>query len=147
MSKPSKRENLGSLVGRTAKVMSRHLLEQFRLAGHEMNRDHFLIMVHLWEQDGLTHLALGDNCGTDKTATTRAIDALEKKNYVVRVTDQLDRRQKRVFLTHEGKKIQAEMMKLGHASLEYVTRGLDEQELAICQKVLKQIQSNLKEYM
>ncbi|MFK7923321.1 MAG: MarR family winged helix-turn-helix transcriptional regulator [Bacteroidia bacterium] len=147
MSKPSKKETLGSLVGRTAKVMGRHLLEQFRLAGHEMNREHFLIMVHLWEEDGLTHLALGDRCGADKTATTRAIDTLEKKNYVVRVPDQLDRRQKRVFLTHEGKQIQEEMMALGQESLKHVTKGLDEEELKICQKVLRQIQNNLKEYM
>lgn len=147
MSKFPKNDNLGGLVGRTAKVMSRHLLEQFRLAGYEMNRDHFLVMVHLWEQDGMTHLALGDSCGTDKTATTRAVDALEKKNYVLRVPDQLDRRQKRVFLTHEGKKIKAEMMKLGDQSLKYVTRGLDQAELAICKKVLSQIQGNLKEYM
>lgn len=147
MSKPSKKETLGSLVGRTAKVMSRHLLEQFRLAGHEMNRDHFFVMVHLWEEDGLTHFALGDRCGSDKTATTRAIDTLEKKNYVVRVPDQLDRRQKRVFLTHEGKQIQSELMALGHESLKHVTRGVDEGELAICQKVLRQLRSNLKEYM
>jgi len=147
MSKHPKKQSLGSLVGRTAKVMSRHLLEQFRLAGHDMNRDHFLVMVHLWEEDGLTHFALGNRCGADKTATTRAIDALEKKNYVVRVPDQLDRRQKRVFLTHEGKQIQEEMMSLGQESLKRVTRDIDEGELAICQKVLKQIQGNLKEYM
>ncbi|MEL6651607.1 MAG: MarR family transcriptional regulator [Bacteroidota bacterium] len=147
MSASIKNKNMGSVVGITAKVMGRYLLEQFRLAGHEMNRDHFMVMVHLWEEDGLTHLTLGDRCGTDKTTMTRAISVLEQKNFVVRVPDQLDRRQKRVFLTHQGRQVQEEMMRIGQESLPYGTRGIEDDELETCRKVLLQIQENLKDYI
>ncbi|MEL6589144.1 MAG: hypothetical protein AAFQ68_03650, partial [Bacteroidota bacterium] len=78
---------------------------------------------------------------------TRAISVLEQKNFVVRVPDQLDRRQKRVFLTHQGRQVQEEMMRIGQESLQYVTRGIEDDELETCRKVLLQIQENLKDYI
>ncbi len=139
-------ENMGKLVGQTARVMGRHLIENFRQAGHEISRGHFMVLAHLWEEDGQSQQTLMEHCGIDKTNMTRTLDTLEKRNLVVRIPDQLDRRYKRIFLTHEGKLVRKEMEQIGMQSLKGALQGIDPTELQTCQKVLRQIQANLSQH-
>jgi DNA-binding MarR family transcriptional regulator len=141
------KENMGKLVGITARAMSRHLIENFREAGHDIGMGHFMVLAYLWEEDGQSQNLLMEHCGLHKTGMSRTIDALEKLNFVVRVPDQLDRRHKLIYLTHEGKKIRHNMEKIGSGALQKALEGIDADELAICQKVLSQIQDNLKAYI
>lgn len=138
---------MGKLVGMTAKAMGRHLMDSFRKEGHDIHHSHFIVLVHLWEQDGQNQQQLMEYCGMDKTNMTRTLNTLEKRNYVLRVPDQLDRRHKRIFLTHEGKQIRTEMESVGFDALTQALANIDPKDLATCRKVLRQIQDNLSEYI
>ncbi|MEL6695593.1 MAG: MarR family winged helix-turn-helix transcriptional regulator [Bacteroidota bacterium] len=140
-------QSLGSLVGRTAKLMTNALLTKFRAAGHEMGMDHWLILVHLWHQDGRNQQDLGHILGRNKTTMTRAINWLEEENMVVRVSDQQDRRLKRIFLTHKGKNTRTDMEPFMQEVIKEATDGVPPKDLETCKQVLAHVFDNLRLYI
>ncbi len=139
--------NLGALVGQVGKVMSRALLDRFRQQGYEFGIDQWIVLIHLWHEDGQTQQDLGMTAGRNKTTVTRAIDWLEANNYVVRVNDQQDRRHKRIYLTHGGKELQNLLAPEVAEIMEEATSGIPEEELGVCKQVLRKIFLNLKMYV
>lgn len=135
--------SLGSLIGRTAKLMGRLLEANFRKAGHNLSLEHWLVLVHLWQQDGRSQSELGWECGRTKTTITRAVDALEQQNYVLRVTDRTDRRNKLIYLTHQGKQLQDELLPVAQESLVEATRGIPPDEVERGKCMLRKLFNNL----
>ena len=56
----------------------------------------------LWEEEGITQQVLAERIAKGKAALSNLIANLEKKNYVYRLEDASDRRNKRVYLSEEG---------------------------------------------
>lgn len=139
--------NLGALVGQVGKVMSRALMDKFRQRGYEFGIDQWIVLIHLWHEDGQTQQRLGEIAGRNKTTVTRAIDWLEKNNYVVRVSDQVDRRHKRIYLTNGGKQLQNELIPEVSEVMSEATGEIPQEELETCRKVLRKIFINLKAYI
>lgn len=65
------------------------------------------IMSFLWKQDGTNQQELADKTFRDKSGMTYLIDNLVKRKMVKRVEDENDRRNKLIYLTEEGKALQA----------------------------------------
>lgn len=135
----SPEHSLGALVGRTGKVMSKALIHEFREAGHDLNLDHWIVLVHLWSKDGQNQQGLGEVAGRDKTTVTRAVDTLEQRNLVLRVPDQQDRRQRLIYLTHAGRNLQTVLMPLAQRVIDRATVGISPQDMACCKRVLSQV--------
>lgn len=141
------RRSLGSIMGRVGKAMERALTERFRQADLALSVDHFIVLMHLGEEDGQSQLQLGAEAGRNKTTVTRAIDRLEKENMVVRVPDRQDRRHKRVYLTQKGKEMVTHMQQLAMRQMEEAKEGINPDELIVAKKVLLQVYENLKHYI
>ncbi|MCI4671189.1 MAG: MarR family winged helix-turn-helix transcriptional regulator [Bacteroidia bacterium] len=139
--------NLGALVGQVGKVMSRALMDKFKKKGYEFGIDQWIVMIHLWHEDGQTQQRLGEIAGRNKTTVTRAIDWLEKNDFVVRVNDQLDRRNKRIYLTNGGKQLQHDLIPEVSEVMTEATHGIPEDDLESCKKVMRTIFRNLKAYI
>ena len=56
----------------------------------------------LWDEQGITQQVLAERIAKGKAALSNLIANLEKKNYVYRLEDASDRRNKRVYLSEEG---------------------------------------------
>lgn len=123
--------------------MEKRINENFAKAGHKITLEHWIVLVHLWIQDGQNQKTLCEYAVKNKTMITRTIDSLEERNYVLRVPDKADRRNKLIYLTHKGKNIQGELSSIMQQSMEEVTKGIDPTELAICKKVLNTVFLNL----
>lgn len=94
--------------------------------------------------EGATQEVLTSLVGVDKAATTRAIDSLEKKGYVVRQKDEKDRRQKRIYATEKASAIaQAVREELLHLNDE-ILNGISEEDQMIFYRTLLKMQENLK---
>jgi DNA-binding MarR family transcriptional regulator len=136
-------DSLGYLMGRGIRLLRALLDLRFRAVGHEVSMEQWVVLVHLWKQDGLHQQQLADIAGKDKTTMARALSVMEKRNWLLRVPDQLDKRHKRVFLTHEGKALEKELGKHVNEVLQEVTQGIDPAEMKICKQVLKQLHQNM----
>ncbi len=62
----------------------------------------FGVLMALLEEEGLTQTEIGKKIILPGYATTRTIDALEKKQLIERRTDERSRRSYRIYLTDKG---------------------------------------------
>ncbi|MBX9832640.1 MAG: MarR family transcriptional regulator [Burkholderiaceae bacterium] len=72
----------------------------------------YLVMLVLWEQDGLTVSELGERLFLDSGTLTPLLKRLEAQGHIVRLRDVQDERRVRITLTAEGRALrnQAEVI-------------------------------------
>lgn len=117
-------------------------LEPFNLAP-EQN----LIMMLLWEQDGITQNQLVECLSKDKTNVARMASNLESKGFIKRLTCNDDRRAIRLYLTEAGKELGEEVIPIAEQFNEIVTNGITAEELLQLERVLSKITMNVKKRM
>ena len=137
---------IGPYIGIARRVMEKRINKNFSTEGFDLTLHHMIVLTHLWKKDGQNQRTLCEFAGRNKTTITRTIDNLEKRNYVLRVPDTADRRNKLIYLTHKGKEIQQKLMPIMKQSMEEATEGVDSQELEICKKVLRKVILNLADH-
>jgi len=137
--------SLGYLVGRAQRALVNRLNRNFAEAGHDVTAEQWAMLLHLWQQDGQGQQQLADCACKDKTGVTRLIDGLEKRNLVLRVADQNDRRNNLIYLTNKGKTLQKELIAVAQQTLAEAQQEISSAQLKSCKNVLRQIYQNLSE--
>jgi len=89
---------MGSIKGRMFQLMQR----RFEDAQLEMGMEGFVILKRIHQNDGMDQTQLAESIGRDKPSVTRALDALEKNDWLLRTVNPEDRRSHRLTLTEEG---------------------------------------------
>jgi len=94
-------------ISRLASVMQ----EQFNkeLDAQDVTWPQWMVMNVLAHKLAETPAQIADNLGVDRSAITRLVDRLEKKNLVARAHDSLDRRSIHITLTRSGAAMVAEL--------------------------------------
>ncbi len=131
--------SLGFLVGRTYKVLAQKLNSNFAKAGYEVSLDHWIILSKLIHEGGQKQQHFSAVTGWDKTSITRIIDFMESRKWVYREADKSDRRIKLVYLTSQGRSLHTELMKIVKKTNYEMENELNQEDLATCKKVLKQL--------
>jgi len=137
------KKSMGTLIGRTSHAILNKLQKKFREEGHNITVEQWQVLVNLNNSNDQFHQQLAENTFKEKSTITRLLDGLEKKNLIKRVADKNDRRQKRIRITPEGKKL---LKNLRPFALEVQSRALNEidpEQLKICQDILLKIYSNV----
>ncbi|KMY54135.1 MarR family transcriptional regulator [Bacillus sp. FJAT-27231] len=115
-------------------------LEPFNLAP-EQN----LIMMLLWEKDGLTQNQLGEILNKDKTNIARMASNLESKGFIKRISSKNDRRSLELHLTSCGKELGKQVIPITERFNDIVCKGISEEELLTLEKILSKISLNVQE--
>lgn len=133
-------ECLGCLVFRANRLMVNQLRRRFKQAGHDITVEQFQILLHLWEEDGLSQTDLVTCIKKDKAGLARTLDIMERKmNLILRITSDTDRRQRRVYLTNKGKELKDILAPLAiRQHLKYLSI-LGEDKVETAQEILKQL--------
>ena len=105
--------------------------------------DQWMVLGPIWQLESPSQKDLGEICLRDKPTITRIIDSLENKSLVVRVSDQIDHRIKRVVLTKSGKQLFYDVLPIMEKTREEVRGEISEQEIEIFKNVLSKIIKNL----
>ncbi len=78
--------------------------------------------------DGISQKELARSVGIEGPALVRLLDTLEQRQYIVRKTDDADRRSKLIYLTAEGVEFSAQVRQHLHAiESSFLSRFSDEQ--------------------
>ncbi len=136
------RDAIGYLVGRASRALGMKLNRAFADHGYDITLDHWIIMNTSYCEGGKAQHEFVTITGRDKTAITRLIDDMETRNIVVRVPDQLDRRTKRVHLTHKGKELQMELLPIVWQVNQEAEKDIDQKDMKTCKKVLEELYQN-----
>jgi MarR family transcriptional regulator, organic hydroperoxide resistance regulator len=105
-----------------------------------------LIMLLLLETDGLTQNEIAKRLNKDKTNITRMISNLEKKGYIRRNVNEIDRRSFNVYLTEGGKNLGESLYPIAQEHNQIVCSGISNEELVTVQKVLMKMRKNVEKY-
>ncbi|MCK2183990.1 MarR family winged helix-turn-helix transcriptional regulator [Halomonas getboli] len=102
MTSSNARERFGIRLSTVSRRWRRALDHHMTLAGHADTS--WAPLIHLEAGgDGLSQKALAKRVGMEGSSLVRHLDRLEAKGQVERVSDERDRRTKRVFLTPAGR--------------------------------------------
>ena len=78
----------------------------------ELTYPQYLVMLVLWEQDGLMVSELGQRLSLDSGTLTPLLKRLEASGYVTRVRDAQDERRVHIHLTAAGRRLKARAAKV-----------------------------------
>ncbi|WP_246938795.1 MarR family winged helix-turn-helix transcriptional regulator [Bacillus pinisoli] len=117
-------------------------LEPFNLAP-EQN----LIMMLLWEKDGLTQNQLVESLNKDKTNIARMASNLESKGFIQRLNCPNDRRSVRLFLTEKGKELGEQIIPIAEEFNDIVCSGFTKEELLQLENLLGRMNKNVEKLL
>src|SRR5688500_17356760 len=137
----SLQDSLGWLLNNAARLSSRRLSN--KLAGYNVTPPQWGVLVALWEQDGLSLSELAKRSFFDGPTMTGIVDRLEKANLVERRRDSTDRRVISVYLTEEGRRLQAQLPALSEEANQEALDGISEAEVEGFVGILRRIIANL----
>jgi len=135
--------NLGMLIGQVHRLSTKRFVQNSHNSGLDISMDQWIVLGPIWENEGLSHKEISEYCLKDKTSVTKIIDTLEKKNLVVRVSDQLDHRVKRVVLSKKGKELFLQAIPIMELTRDQLREGITEQDIESLRSVLTKIYNNL----
>jgi DNA-binding MarR family transcriptional regulator len=95
-----------------------------RLASKNVGRGQLFFLAELFDRDELSQEELAEALHMDKGTTARAVKALERSGYIVRVQDRRDKRKKRIRLTSKARTIETTLFETLLEWTELITRGL-----------------------
>ena len=140
------KEPLGPMLTRTSRAVGNMLQKMFLKAGHDLSADEWAILANLaMFCDGQFQQQLADRTFKDKAAMTRLIDGLEKKGLVKRVQDEIDRRQKKIFLTSQSSKLVKKLLPIAKRAQLKGQKDIGPDQLETFKSVLRQIFKNASE--
>ena len=135
--------SMGMLINSSHRSMTKRFVSNAMESGLDISLDQWMVLGPVWQMETASQKELGEICLKDKTSITRIIDALEKKNLVVRVADQIDHRIKRVILTNAGKQLFFDVLPIMEKTREEVKKDISEKEIDAFKNVLSKIIKNL----
>lgn len=108
-------------------------------AGQEM------VLLQLWEEDGLKGGELATRLRVEPPTVTRMLQRLERCGLVERRRDSHDARGVRVYLTEAGRGLRGPVEECWARVEEKTFRGMDEGEKALLRGLLVRVRQNLRE--
>ena len=135
--------NMGMLVNSAQRAMTKRFVQNATESGLDISLDQWMVLGPIWQLESASQKELGEMCLKDKTNITRIIDALEQKNLVVRVEDQIDHRIKRIVLTNAGKQLFFDVLPIMEKTREEVRKDISNKDIETFKVVLSKILENL----
>ncbi|MAQ88062.1 MAG: hypothetical protein CMG06_03065 [Candidatus Marinimicrobia bacterium] len=135
--------NMGMLINSAQRAMTKRFVQNATDSGQDISLDQWMVLGPIWQLESASQKELGEMCLKDKTNITRIIDALEQKNLVVRVEDQIDHRIKRVVLTNAGKQLFFDVLPIMEKTREEVRKDISNKDIETFKVVLSKILENL----
>lgn len=115
-----------------------------KLAPFNIAPEQNLVMMLLWEQDGLTQNEVAIKLGKDKTNIARMVAGLESKGFIKRINCPRDRRSQRLYLTDKGIELKGHIVPIAEEFNESVCKDISEEELLQVKRILKKMRENVK---
>lgn len=108
---------------------------------HGLTRPEWRTLATLGQFGTMTATAIGEHSAMHKTKVSRAVAELERRKWLQRTADPVDRRIEHLMLTKAGEKIYRELVPLAKAFEAAILDGLSEDEKAAVAKGLAALEN------
>lgn len=104
-----------------------------------------VVLLALWEEDGITQRELSKRVGMREPTTVTALQGMERSNLIKRVRDTEDRRKMNVYLTERGYTLRGELLQLASEVSEQALDGITTDQTKLLAEMLVKMNKNLQE--
>lgn len=118
--------SLGYRIKLLSQLIARKFQEQLEPFG--LTPFHWVVLCCLWQEDGLPTSSLGDKLQQVGGTLTGVLDRMEQRNLIRRERDTRDRRIWRIWLTEEGRQLQAQLPPIALELREQAFKGIAEDD-------------------
>lgn len=137
-------ENLLFQISEVAKLLHKRLTMAFEENGFDVTPEQFSVLALLWYKEGVNQQDIADELRKDKTTIARIIANMINRNLIVKIPNQLDKRNNLIYLTKKGKELQTEMVATSGKIYLQTMQHLPAKDVAVSLVVLKQITKNFE---
>lgn len=135
----------GFLISQIKQIQGRIFGRLLVEAGiEEFNGAQGRILYVLWQEDNLPIVELARRTGLAKTTLTGMLDRMESQKHVMRCYDAEDRRQIRIRLTEQAKKLEKKYQEVSDEMSRLFYRGFTDEEIEVLDSSLERILRNLE---
>jgi len=143
LSKAELAYRLGCLMSEVKNNLKHRILVKIRESSTNLSFEMAEVLGYLWKNDGINQREIADLTFRDKSSMTYLVDNLVERNFVTRVEDKNDRRNKLIYLTQEGQDLKEQLQPKVTEVYEKIAEELEMKELQDCMMVLNKIIYNL----
>jgi MarR family transcriptional regulator, organic hydroperoxide resistance regulator len=136
-------DHIGIEIRKLHLIISNYAKKQ--LVPFNLATEQSLILLMLWEQDGISPNEFVSQLNKDKASIARMIASLEGKGYIKKVDDPTDKRTFKVHLTVEGRQLESLVVPALQRTHKNVTAGITENELIELRRIFAKMTSNVLE--
>lgn len=115
-----------------------------RLEPYNLAPEQNLIMMLLWEQDGLTQNQIAETLGKDKTNVARMSANLESKGLIYRTDCPNDRRSLKLYLSPKGKSLSEQVIPTLEGFNDLICDGITKEEILLLENILSKMNQNVQ---
>lgn len=133
-------ESLGFLINHAGRRISQLLTHHYQ--SFDITTEQWVVLNRLAEQDGISQKELSLRAEKDQTNVTRILDHLQRKGFIERRSNPLDRRSFLAFITDKGRELNQQLIPIEEQVIQSILRGVTEEELNGFTKVLVHITNN-----
>ena len=137
-------EALGFWVARVYLQSRAQMYRRFKRHGVELTPEQWMVLVRLWQNDGVTQSALAERTFRDLPTMSRIITSMEKGGLVERRRDQTDGRARLVYLSDRGHSLRRELVGEARSMVEDLLAGIPEADIATTRRTLQRVLANLE---
>ena len=137
-------DNLIYQIGEIARMVHKSVTDIFAERKFDVTVEQFGILAMLWYEEGIKQQDIANKLKRNKATITRIIENMMKRNLIVQIPDQLDKRNKLIYLTQKGKALQKEMVEASGMVYYQALNNIDAKEIESVLIILKQMTLNLK---
>lgn len=137
-------EALGFWVARVYLAARAELYRRFKAHGVEITPEQWMVLVRLWQSEGLTQTDLAERTFRDLPTMSRIVGTMERSGLVTRKRDPEDARARLVYLTARGRSLRQSLVGEARRMVDWMLEGIPETDVAKTRKTLQHVLANLE---
>ena len=122
-----------------------NLFFSHELSEVEVTASELMYLAQLYAQDGLIQDEMSNKISVDRAATTRTLQAMEKKGLVRREQDENNHRAKRVYLTEKARELESRIRERQTRWVDFITQDLTQEESDTFARQLRMLAQRARE--
>ncbi len=131
---------LGFLLGRAAATMATLLNQTLKSEGIDLPHSQFVILRHLYNEDGISQQELAERIFKDNAAIKRTLDNLEQKKLIQRV--HVTQRKNSILITEEGKQLLPQVLQSAEKAMRQILKDISYEDYQHLREMLEKIFRN-----
>jgi DNA-binding MarR family transcriptional regulator len=108
--------------------------------------DQWLVLEQVMIKQGINQSDISKHVGKEPASISRIIQYLEKKELIVKVHNEKNKRANKIYLTHQGYDISEKISKISADCLQKQFKGIYEREVSLIREILSRVNKNELKY-